>query len=275
MKKFTRISVAGFTAISLLALTILVMVGQAWARESQEMAVAATSQETLAEFRQEAVSLPHPGVIKFLSGPNAGEPLDIALAFIQANREALRLSASDLADIIVTDLYQTKDTGVTHIYLRQRHQGLEVASANLNINIAADGSVINLGSHFVSNLAENIQSDAPALTAVAATEAAAQHLKLTITQPLLVAESLGGASQAVILSDGGISINPIPAHLVYQPAKGGLRLAWYLSIYSLDQQHLWAVFVDAQTGDVLNAEDQVIQRAEERTGQRFPNGNRI
>ena len=258
MQKFTRISVVGFTAFALLLLTILVMAGRAWARESQDMAVVEASQETSTEFRQEAVTLSQPGAIQFLSGPNAGDPLDIALAFIQANREALGLSETDLADLKVTDMYQTKDTGVTHIYLRQRHNGIEVATANININIAADGSVINLNSRFVSNLTENVNGATPTLTAVAAAAAAARHLKLNITQPLVVEESLGGADQAAVLSDGGFSINPIPARLVYQPYKDGIRLAWDITIYQLNALHWWNLRVDANTGDILDIFDYVI-----------------
>ena len=38
---------------------------------------------------------------------------------------------------IVTDQYTDDDTGLTHIYLRQRANGLPVDNTSININIAA------------------------------------------------------------------------------------------------------------------------------------------
>ena len=215
------------------------------------------SQPETAQFQLDALTLKQPGATKFLSGPNHGYPLDIALAFIHANRQALNLSEADLADVIVTDMYQTKDTGVTHIYLRQRYNGLEIYGADLNINIAADGSVINLGSRFASNLAQGINSHAPALSAIEATEAAAQQLGLNITEPLAVEQTFTGSDQAILLSDGGISLNAIPARLMYQPTDGEANLVWDITIYQLDALHWWSVRVDATTGELLHQDDWV------------------
>ena len=60
-------------------------------------------------------------------------------------------------------------------------------------------------------------------------------------------ELIGGADQAVLFSDGGISLEPIPAKLVYQPmADGAVRLAWNVAIYQLDALHWWDMRVDAR-----------------------------
>ena len=195
----------------------------------------------------------------FLTGPNQGDPLDIALAYIRQTHANRGLGEADLADLVVTDRYTTKHNGVTHIYLRQRYAGIEVFSANANINIAADGSVISMGEMLVPSLGKAVNTITPKVSAVDAVQAAASSLGLALSEPLEVLESVGAADQAVILSDGGISLEQIPVKLVYQPmADGTVRLAWNVTIYQLDALHWWDMRVDALDGKVLDQFDLVI-----------------
>ncbi|MGB0384896.1 MAG: M36 family metallopeptidase [Ardenticatenaceae bacterium] len=203
----------------------------------------------------------------FLTGPNEGEPLDIALEYLNKNKSALGLTSDDVADVVVTDQYTSKHNGVTHIYLRQRYQGIEVFDANLNINIAADGSVINVGHSFVADLAKAVNTRAPSLSATQAVESAADELNLNLTEPLSVLREVGGAANEVLLSDGGISLNDIPVKLMYQSlgSRGNpsrlpsqVRLAWNLSIYELDAQNWWHLRIDAETSKVLDKNNWVI-----------------
>ncbi|MCI0397643.1 MAG: extracellular metalloproteinase [Chloroflexi bacterium] len=194
----------------------------------------------------------------FLTGPNSGGPLDIALAYIHDNREALGLTEADLADVVINYQYASQHNGVTHIYLRQRYQGIEVFGGDLNINIAQDGNVINLGNRFVSDMASQANSVNPALTAIQAVEAAAGYLGYQITEPLVVEEATGGPDMGVILSTGGISLESIPARLVYQPDGNAARLAWDIGIYALGVEYYWSMRIDAQTGRVLSQHDLVV-----------------
>ena len=54
---------------------------------------------------------------------------------------------------------------------------------------------------------------------------------------------------------GGISAEPIPAQLGYQPTKDGLRLAWQVTIDDAEDGHLWEATVDAASGDLLRKND--------------------
>ncbi|MCI0605972.1 hypothetical protein L0156_23545 [bacterium] len=78
---------------------------------------------------------------------------DIALRHLAEQRQALGLTEADIADVVVSDYYTSDHTGVTHVYLRQRYQGIEVFSGNCNINLAPDGTLLSLGSDMVPNLA--------------------------------------------------------------------------------------------------------------------------
>ncbi|MBP8000003.1 MAG: M36 family metallopeptidase [Chloroflexi bacterium] len=197
--------------------------------------------------------------LSFLTGPNSGDPLTIALDFFRAHKTELGLTASDTIELLVTDQYTSEHTGTTHIYLRQQWQGLPVADTLTSINIAADGQVVNLYTNFVANLEARIVSQTPQLTAGQAVHAAATALGLVITDPLVIQDNIGGLAQAVVFSHGGISLQPIPVRQVYQPVAGGsVHLAWAVEIYELSSQHWWNIRVDAATGEALAQNDYVV-----------------
>ncbi|MHA6247558.1 T9SS-dependent M36 family metallopeptidase [Pontibacter sp. CAU 1760] len=195
----------------------------------------------------------------------AQSPLQAALQHIDKTKANYKLTTADLADYVITDQYVSKNSGVTHIYMRQRFQGIEVVDANLNINIDREGNVVNMGNRFVPNLRAAIKGNAAAISAEQAATVAAGKLKLAVTTPIKVkekkapTEKVSAAAKSVLLTDGGISLSPIPAKLVYQPMPDGtVRLAWEVGIYEKDAQHYWNTTVDAATGQVLKQEDQVI-----------------
>ena len=90
----------------------------------------------------------------YLSKAAAGKPLDIALNYFRANANAFNITAADIGTPMVTDQYTDTDTGMTHIYLRQQVNGLEIANANANFNVRSDGRILSIGSTFVSGIAE-------------------------------------------------------------------------------------------------------------------------
>ncbi|MCI0580726.1 MAG: M36 family metallopeptidase [Chloroflexi bacterium] len=197
--------------------------------------------------------------VHFLTGPANGDPLEIALAYLNSHYDELGLARADVADIVVSDIYTSDHNGTTHIYLQQRYQGVEVYNALINVNVAADGSIINLGNRFAARLDHSVSRGEATLSAADAVSAAAGSLGLALAEPLVVLERTNGADGRVLFSDGGISLNPIPARLVYQPlADGSVRLAWEVEIYELDAVDWWNLRLDAATGQVLDQLNYVI-----------------
>ena len=186
-----------------------------------------------------------------LTAPSSESPRDIATAYlIQASAE-LGLAPADLADIVVRDEYRSAHNGVTHIYLSQRLNGIEVVNADSNINIDRQGRVILAGSRFVSDLSSKANIGSPAIGPVEALTAAARHLELQPTD-FQLQESLGGPASQAIYSGGGISLDQIPVKLMYLPTDGGqVRLVWEAVVRLQDGQHWFDLFIDAATGEVL------------------------
>ena len=181
-------------------------------------------------------------------------PVDIALSYVDANPAALGVTRADVADFIVTSSYRSSHNGVTHVNLNQRFQGLEVFGGHATVNVAAGGRVVFAAGSFVNGLRAAASADADT-DATDAVEAAADALELAEPSGLRILRVSGGAAQETVVSEGGISDEPIPARLGWQPTADGLRLAWQLTIDDSSDVHLWNATVDAETGELLDADD--------------------
>ncbi|MGI9106372.1 MAG: T9SS-dependent M36 family metallopeptidase [Pyrinomonadaceae bacterium] len=211
-------------------------------------------------YRPESVSLHAPGKIAPLTGSKNGKPLDIALGFIKQNRQKFGLSETDVLDLKVTDQYTDSHNGVTHIYLRQQIDGIEVVSAEMSTNVARDGKVINLNSSFVKELRAAVKSRNASLSPLQAVEAVTRHLGLTLTEPLETLETLSGPQRETTFSKGGVSLEPIRVKLIFQPvAENLVRLAWSVEVSEVGGQHWWNISVDAETAEILAGYDYIDQ----------------
>jgi hypothetical protein len=191
----------------------------------------------------------------------ATDAADIAVDHLRANAAAFGLTAADVSDVVVEDEVVSTHTGVTHVYLQQRHRGIPVANGIVNVNVARDGAVLSAGNRFVADLAAATAGQDPAATRspVQATSAAARHVGLAPTERLVVVEQEGGPAREATVSDGGISEAAIPAGLVWLPLDSGeVRLAWTVEIDQTDGEHWWVVSVDATTGAVLRTDDRLV-----------------
>ncbi len=70
------------------------------------------------------------------------DPLEVARLFVDDVLMNKKTSSSSYK--IRSDSYTDKNTGVTHVYVRQLINGLEVADGDMNINIK-DGMVLSYG----------------------------------------------------------------------------------------------------------------------------------
>src|SRR6185436_12115225 len=98
------------------------------------------------------------------------------------------------------------------IYLNQSFAGLRVANAVMNINITADGRVINVGSDFVPNLS-SMQVPTPTTAHILASEAivaagTALGLQASSSPQMLNSNSDNGT---MFFSASELSLDDIPA----------------------------------------------------------------
>ncbi len=201
---------------------------------------------------------PQPSTVAFLTGPNDGEPLEIARHYIESQMDAWHLTEDDLADQIIRDHFLSSHNDTTHIYFRQRLQGIEVYLGDIGIHVAGDGSIITAQMDYVPDLQSKINTRLPVLSAVEAIEAAVVALNLEITDPVVALSEESGPARSATYSEGGFSQEEIPVKLTYQPLENGqIRLAWEMTIYTLDSLHWWNLRIDAVNGEMLSLVDWV------------------
>ena len=182
------------------------------------------------------------------------DALSIALDHVTTNAADLGVTRADVANLAVTSSYRSSASGVTHVNLNQRFRGLEVFGGHVTVNVGRDGKVVFAAGSLADGLTSGASGDED-VGPTQAVEAAAEGLELADPANLRVLSQSGGAAQKTVVSNGGISEGPIAARLGWQPTADGLRLAWQVTIDDSSDVHLWNATVDAETGELLAAED--------------------
>lgn len=196
----------------------------------------------------------------FLSAPAQGDPLDIALRFARTEfpgkkatvRGARGFTLADFQNLRVRDRLSSRHNGVTHLHFQQVINGLEVYEGDLQAHVAPDGSLVAMHNRLVSTSAATAVGTVPTLSAAECVRRAA--LALGLTPPDAPADTLGGANPTLaVFSERSVSLDAIPAKLVYFPQESGaLRLAWNLIVRTPDRQHWLDMNVDAVSGAILS-----------------------
>ncbi len=184
----------------------------------------------------------------------------LVFTHLETTRADFQLTKADIADVIITNQHTSKRSGITHTYLRQRHNGIDIYGANANVSIDKNGKIISYGNSFIGHLNKAITSKTPHFNAQKAIYHAAEALNLTIdATQLKIIETPNSKAGKIVFSKGGISKQEIPVKPIYQPTqKGEIRLAWDLSIQLLDTDDWWSMRIDAQTGAVLSKNNRTV-----------------
>ena len=168
-------------------------------------------------------------ILSLVGAPVAAEREDLSpAAAVAVEHLEKELGAAALADVEVTDEYTSQHNGVTHVYLRQRVDGLPVSGAVATVNVK-DGLVVYSGHRFLTD---------------AATQA-------TGTQTLSPNAALIAAVRAVGAPAGAARGKPSLTYRVTD--DGAARLSYNLEVTHDD--HWWNVFVDAGDGSLVDKED--------------------
>ncbi len=219
-------------------------------------------------------------VLLFFAAPVLAQALnrrEAALDHLQRHFDSLGLRASDVEDVFVSDEAETRRTGFSHVYLRQRIHGIEVANANLTINLDRNNQVRGMRGRFLRRLAQNINATKPTLTPRQAIARAAEHLGVGAQSPGYTIEELEttvGLQRKARFMAAAISLDEIPLKLAYYVDRDvdrdvvadtsepfaesrSVRLAWELVIRPPGQDHWWHVWIDATSGSLLDKVDWV------------------
>ncbi|TPX40516.1 hypothetical protein SeMB42_g05963 [Synchytrium endobioticum] len=184
--------------------------------------------------------------------------------------------------IVVSSSHTAHHTGVTHVYLQQVVDGLEVVNAVANVNVDGHGRIISFGSSFYSKngargklglLVLNTQSQpsssrAPSVSSLVvnhqinaaskAVEAFARYLEVDlnhVTESPIIATSSTEPPRHIVKAPE-LAVSDIPAQVKYiQTEAGELQLVWDLQVEMID--NWYHAHVDTETGSVVSLIDWV------------------
>lgn len=191
----------------------------------------------------------------FFLGGNAQFNENGYLPFLTEIRNSSAIP-NDYNDFSVTNSHISKRSKVSHYYLNQRFNGIEVKNAVMSIHINAQNKLIAKHNQFLTALTKKIEVFEPELSALDAIISAAQKMGYNLDiMPALISKDNDKALSHKY-SGGNISQEEIPVKLKYQPLPdGSIRLAWDLSILEINSSNWWNIRVDAVSGDILDKEN--------------------
>ncbi len=166
---------------------------------------------------------------------------------------------------VITSQHTSKQSGITHTYLRQALNGIEVFGTESSMHTDASGKVVVEHNKFIDNIQSLVRSASPSFSAKQAILKTAQKMGYSVSG-LTEKEKIGGTNQKTIFNGGGISGVDIPVQLQYYFEEGkGIRLAWELSIQDVNSSDWYNFRVDANTGEILHKENWTIECFTENT----------
>lgn len=181
---------------------------------------------------------------------------ETALRFLRANPDQFLLTAQDVADVRISDVYMSKHNRVTHVWVQQQHAGIPVYNALFGLHVR-DGQVYHLGHRFVPELAQRVNTTLPSLGAARALELALLHLGFKATDMPRLKQRVSDRNW--VFEAGKVARQDIPVDICYdlndqeQP-----RLAWKLFLDQANTSDMWTITVDAVTGQILRQHNHTV-----------------
>lgn len=198
-------------------------------------------------------------LLSFQSQAQSQNALQIVEQYLNKKAVDHGLAKSDISEVKITDNYTDNHNGLTHVYAQQQLGGIEIVGSNLGLHFQNEHEMLHVSNRFFKKVNQRLGNNTLNIEALQAVRSAAADLDLTIQVPLEMVEMPKDKAQQQLFSKGNISLENIPAKLVYLPLKNGtLQLAWEVQIYTTDAQHYWLCYVDAAKGEILVKHDLVI-----------------
>jgi hypothetical protein len=182
----------------------------------------------------------------------ADETSEIARRHLYSHRKALGLSEAEVADLVVADQYVSRHTGITHVVLQQRLDGIEVLAALVNVTISGDGTVLGTGNRLVPDVFSAATSRSAVLSPHEAVVIAAAERRVPLPSHLPALGDGSAEGREIVFDPSGATRRNPAARLVYLPLEdGSVRLAWLVGLRETSGNNHWQVRVDAVSGEVL------------------------
>jgi len=189
-----------------------------------------------------------------LAGPRSGSAQQIALEFLEANRELFGLPQADVRALAARRTYASPGDRVIHVWFDQIVDGIAVFEGAIAVHVDGAGRVV-----LASSSAAPIRrrpDRAARLSAEEAIVAAAANVRPGLRLSPVRVQGPSGPDRAAVFARGPFK-REIPVRLVFFPDRAGLTLAWRVRLEPEGFPQAYEILVDAATGTILYRANQV------------------
>ncbi len=180
-----------------------------------------------------------------------------AMELAVKNSIGIGLSSTELSNVIVSDAYFDKSSGLNMVYLQQTYKGILVYN-QIMVLAFKNGVLLSSAGKYNHSIEKfvNVQSALPTISAQASVLAAIADRKLVTTQAA-VAINVKNNGQKVEFGNMGVSRENITAQLMWVPAtdEKAVNLAWQVYIIPTTSSDYWLVRMDATNSKLLGADN--------------------
>ncbi|WP_415372419.1 M36 family metallopeptidase [Patiriisocius sp. Uisw_047] len=158
-------------------------------------------------------------------------------------------------ELVITGTHTSKLSGITHTYVRQAINGMEVCGTESSLHSDAAGKTIMAHVNFVANIDASMKNATASITAEQAIAGVSQQMGYNLSN-LQRLENATGSNQKGVFNGAGISNRDIPVKLMYYFKEGlGTTMVWELSVMEKNTPDWWNFRVDASSGRIIDKDN--------------------
>ncbi|HEX2682624.1 MAG TPA: M36 family metallopeptidase, partial [Ferruginibacter sp.] len=180
-----------------------------------------------------------------------------ALLAVNANKNAIGISAEQLSNSRVVTSYEDVATGIRYVGLQQTYKGIPVYNQVLVLSFK-NGKLASKAGFFDPNMekAVNVESGTPSVTAESAVQSALSDRGFSASQ-MAVAISRKDNDHFIEFGKMGVASENITAQLSWVPNESTktYTLAWQVYLVPKTTSDYWMVRVDAVNNSILGMDN--------------------
>jgi len=168
----------------------------------------------------------------------------------------LKVNIEDIKEYAITDQYDSKKQGLTHIYINQLYNGISIFNSQVNFTIKND-KIIYATSNLEKNISSRIGETNPVITPITAIKKSTANLGINYTEDVKLIKK--DKNNNYFFEKGNISEDPIRVRLFLKPVgDNDIKLVWEVLINNFSKGEWWNVYVDAINGEIVDKRNIVI-----------------
>ncbi len=172
--------------------------------------------------------------------------------FLKSNNDLYHLGDSEVDGLRVARRYKTDHNGVTHLFMQQDVNGIEVFQGEYSFHFDRSGALITAGGELIPAASRAVNLTRPRLSVSTAFTRAMEFADVEATTSATVKTAAAGRSLKQKLSLPSKFGQDIDARLVYFPTLSDhLRLAWEFEMWLSETADVYQMVVDAEAGALL------------------------